>query len=181
MPCDPARLAVANRVLPLIARSPYALDYARGFWVSWTDPAGRSEPQRVRRVRWVAGSRGSDFPRRNAPRPPFGGTCCCATMELTRWCAGRPVRPLETWEYWCSPVVGMDPGVLPILTGAGWPVMVPCVFCRRPLGKGSGWDHYDRAGWPVGPGCYHGRGCGGRPPAGARGPGRSRKKGGDAA
>lgn len=161
MTIDPDRLATANYVLDVITPG-CRLEYARGFFLCWQETWGEG---RTRRLRWVPQSRGSDYPS-ISKRVPFGGTCCCAVMELTRWCRGLPVRPRETWEYWCGRSVGMTPLALQIVTAAGWPETVPCVFCGRPLGRGVEWDHFDRDGWPVGPGCYRTGGCDGKPPEG---------------
>jgi hypothetical protein len=74
------RLERANAILRVYA-SECCLEYSRGFYLKWTDFRGESH-----RLRWVPNGRGSDFPTISR-KVPFGGPCCCATMELTRWAA----------------------------------------------------------------------------------------------
>ncbi len=151
------RLAAANEILATYSQT-CRLEFGKnGLCFSWL---GHEAVKR--RYRWVPQSRGSDYPSISY-KVPFGGTCTVATMELTRWVRGLPVRPIGMWEYFCSKTVGMSGKALELAKTHGWPAQVPCVFCGRLLGGGISYDHYDRKGWPVGPGCFHGQGCGGNP------------------
>lgn len=146
---EPARLAAANEILAAFARGcRFEWEAGRGLVFCWTDYHGKP-----RRVNWRPQSRGSDYPS-IYHKVPFGGTCCVATMELSRWVRGLPVRALGMWEYMCSKTVGMNPQALELAKAHGWPVTVPCVFCGRQLGSGVRYDHYDHdeAKQP-GPGC----------------------------
>lgn len=150
---DASRLVAANAILAAYAPA-CRLEYDRGVYFAWTD--FRGDPHRLR---WVPRSRGSDYPSISY-RVPFGGTCTVATMELTRWVRGMPVRPLGMWEWFCSKTVGMTPRALELATAAGWPVTVPCVMCGRHVGNGVRYDHYDHAAVEApGPGCWYGDGC----------------------
>lgn len=152
------RLREANAVLRLMGSRTQLEDGPGGLAAVWTGPGGKP-----RRARWVPRSRGSDYPS-CSDRLPHGGTMTVATMELTRWVRGIPIRPLGTWERWCGPQVGMKPAVLDAVRAMGWPAQVPCVFCGRLLGAGVPWDHFDHRKYPVGPGCWYTEGCRGEPP-----------------
>ncbi len=150
------RLRQANAILKVYA-SQCRLEWDHGIYIAWTD-----HNDKPHRLRWFPNSRGSDFPT-ISDRVPFGGTCCCATMELTRWVRGLPVRPLSMWQGFCSKTVGMNPEALRLAIEFGWPEQVRCVFCRRLVGNGVPWDHYDLKGYAVGPGCWYTEGCKGQP------------------
>lgn len=153
---DTTRLQQANAILTTYAPGCRLATGNHGLlFFCWPGHGGK-------RVRWVPWSRGSDYPSVSR-KLPFGGTCTVATMELTRWVRGLPVRPLGMWRYFCSQTVGMTGKALELAIAAGWPEQVPCVFCGRLLGKDVGYDHYDRDGHPVGPGCWHTDGCTGKP------------------
>src|SRR5579864_4431094 len=133
---DPERLQQANAILATYAPK-CRLEYSRGVYFAWTDYKGIGH-----RLKWMPNSRGSDFPT-ISNKVPFGGTCCVATMELTRWIRGTPVRPLSIWRQFCSDTVGMNPEAFKLATAFGWPEQVPCVFCKRLVGNGVPWDHFD--------------------------------------
>lgn len=150
---DPKKLEQANAILVTFAPS-CRLEYAHGLYLAWTDFRGEKK-----RLRWVPNNRGSDFPTINH-KVPFGGTCCCATMELTRWVRGLPVRPLGMWRYFCGKGVGLPPKALELAIEFGWPEQVPCVMCGRFVGNGVDYDHYDHATLKQpGPGCWYTEGC----------------------
>jgi hypothetical protein len=153
------RLEQANAILDTYAPGCRLVTERGRVYFAWTDFR-----KKVCRLLWVPVRRGSDYPS-ISNRVPFGGTCTVATMELYRWVRGGRVRPLGMWRYFCSKPVGMTPKALEAATAAGWPVQVPCVFCGRLLGDGVGYDHYDRDGYPVGPGCWYSEGCSGKPGA----------------
>lgn len=147
------RLAAANAILATY--SPRSrLESAKGLYFCWADHKDES-----RRLKWVPQTRGSDYPSISY-KVPFGGTCTVATMELTRWVRGLPVRPLGMWAYFCSKIVGMNGKALELATAFGWPKQVPCVMCGQLLGGDVGYDHYDHDELKQpGPGCWYGEGC----------------------
>lgn len=153
MTIDPKRLEQANAILATYSRGS-RLEYAKGLYFCWSDHNGKP-----RRLKWVPQSRGSDYPSISY-KVPFGGTCTVATMELTRWVRGLPVRPLGMWVCFCSKTVGMSGKALELAKQFGWPEQVPCVMCGRLVGGGVRYDHYDhdKIKHP-GPGCWWGEGC----------------------
>lgn len=152
-----SRLEQANAILRTYAPE-CRLEQSSGLYLAWTDFRGTKH-----RKKWTPQSRGSDFPS-IYNRVPFGGTCCCATMELTRWVRDLPVRPLGMWKHFCSKTVGMQPDALKLAAEYGWPKQVPCVMCGRLLGDGVPYDHYDHDTLEhPGPGCWYTEGCQTRP------------------
>lgn len=144
-PIDPDRLGLLKAV---VAAGWPGIEvwYDRGFWFSWPDGRGGRTAKR-----WVASYRGSDFPKWSHEKPA-GGTWCRVVTQLMRWCRGRPVIPLRCWRYWCGPAVGVKPEVLRLVAAAGWPEVVPCIACGRPIGPDERFDEYGRGGVD-GPGC----------------------------
>jgi hypothetical protein len=143
------RLIQANEILAAFSPGSCLEFGDNGMYFRWIDYKGKSNRQR-----WVPRIRGSDWP--SIRHLPFGGTHTNATMELYRWVRGEHVRPISMWK-------SFSPVVRDLAAKHGWPETVPCVFCGRQVGNGIGWDHFDRKGWPVGPGCWYDAGCKGKP------------------
>lgn len=148
--CLEDRLEQANEMLRLFSECS-KLEYERGIYFVWTDCKGN-----VSRKRWVPTEYGSDYPSVHRILP-FGGTCTRATMELTRWVRGIPVRPIEMWHSFVR--TGGASSIIETAKRIGWPQQVPCVMCGRLVGDGIAWDHYDHRPYKPGPGCYYGEGC----------------------
>jgi hypothetical protein len=143
------RLDQANQILKLIRPDAF-LQWNKGIYFCWTDYKGVDN-----RKRWVPSYRGSDYP--SVRNLPFGGTCTRATMELTRWVRGMPVRPISMWNRFVN--TGGVQAVLETAERIGWPKQVPCVMCGRLVGDNVNWDYYDHKPYQPGPGCWYGEGC----------------------
>lgn len=142
MTIDPQRLAVAQAAVAAI-QSGVSLTWQSGFWFQWT-----ARGKTVRR-KWVAMSRGSDFPVWS-DKAPWGGTCCHVFTQLMRWVRGEAVVPLRCWRYWVE--IGVSPQALELVAAAGWPEVVPCVFCGRLIQPAERFDDFNFEGH-TGPGC----------------------------
>lgn len=146
------RINAANAVLDIIAQKTKINRRPGGWFVEWERYGGE-----VLTRRWSVRSGGH--------YPPWyrhwghGGTCTTALHQLIRWCQDRPVLPLATWHYWCSPTVYLarDRGaeVCSLLSDSGWPHAVPCVLCGIELTGSLDW--WDLSG-ASGPSCKWG-GC----------------------
>lgn len=92
--------------------------------------------------RWQC-HRGQDFYPTWSRKWGHGGTCCTALSQLVRFVQEKPVLPMSTWEYWCSPKIALarDRGdeLVKTLRDGGYPIHVPCVLCKQPINGGLDW------------------------------------------
>lgn len=141
------RLAICNEILATFARGKLVLVNHR-VAVQWGGP----DPKTIKTKTWM--TRGSDF--HPTWRYPWGGTQCTAISQLIRWCQGKPVLPMASWEWWGSDKVKLvNPETLAVLRAHGYPEVTPCVLCGQPP-QGLDWWNLDGVSGPC---CSHTKGC----------------------
>lgn len=143
------RIEVANKVLSTFNRSQF-FHAPRGWYVRWIRHDGALETRR-----WQC--RGQDFYPVWSHEFPGGGTAMTAISQLIRWCAGRPVLPIATWQYWASDTVKLLPNAtVGKLIDGGYPVHVKCVLCHETIVGGLDWWHLGKVSGPC---CGFRNGC----------------------
>jgi hypothetical protein len=112
---------------------------------SWYDYRGYHEKP------WLC-RKGSFFPS-IANKISIGGTSIQAITQLVRWTRELSVLPLSTWEYWCSPTVGLKPKdkILELLNEMKYPKHHKCCWCGIDLQQ---FDWFS-LGKKEGPGCLY--------------------------
>jgi hypothetical protein len=134
-----SRLEVANKIAALITDA-YEVHFAESnshlvvHWLDW-----RGKPMQRQ---WMT-PKGSDYPSWSR-KLPVGGTTTRAIAQLVNWIRDYPVLPIQTWEYWCSDAMGMQPKeeILSILRDSDYPKELKCAFCGS---FGKPYDWYDFA------------------------------------
>lgn len=127
------RIAIANKALAAFA-SVQIERRPSGWWVTWTKSDGESVERR-----WMTRG-GQDFYPVWSRIYPGGGTSSTALSQLIRWCAGKPVLPLATWQYWAGERVKLlGPEVVEWLRAGGYPEVAKCVLCGNEIHGGMDW------------------------------------------
>ena len=74
-----------------------------------------------------------------------------AMSQIVRWCQGKPVLPLASFQWWTSETIMLagdrGPELLTLLEKAGYPVAVNCVACGNPP-TGLDWYNLDGVSGP---------------------------------
>ena len=118
------RLIVANQVINLLMPGVKLIKKTGWIWVEWRG-AGKTYCKQ-----WQTLS-GSFYPVWSN-KFPEGGTRTTAMAQLINWVREKPCLPIQTWRYWCGPIVGLKPiEVVDILLNSGYPSEFKCVFCGK--------------------------------------------------
>lgn len=148
---ETTKLVAANEVVKSLVRTAEIERRKNGFYVSWICIGSMKQVTR----RWQ--TRGQSFYSVWHDLWPAGGTSMTALSQLVRWCGGKPVLPISTWQYWASERVKLiDPATVEVLRLAGYPELAKCVLCKQDITVGMDWWSLDGV---TGPCCGPRNGC----------------------
>lgn len=120
-------------------------------YLSWDYGFG---PQRRR---WDA-REGSHFPSWHRRHAGWGGTSSSVFDQMVRAVQGKPVVPLDTWQYWIEGPAKLCSGhgvkILAVVASTGWPDSVPCILCGKQIKSVGDWWTIGEKGKRIsGPSC----------------------------
>lgn len=140
------RLEVANAALAIFAGDTSIFLRGKRVCIRWKTYRGE-----ILERQWVVRGGQSFYPTWSHTWG-HGGTCCTALSQLVRWIQGRPVLPMSSWRYWCSPTVYLarqrGDELIATLADAGYPVEAHCVLCGNVIQGGLDWWNFKNVSGP---------------------------------